>query len=261
MSASAIAMQMTGADFLKLRKKRGTVIWALALAALPLVVFFIVRAAQHSSNPAQHGPAGGEGGYVDGLRIVALFFGPLAAIMIGTDAGAADVTSGVFRDLVVTGRSRLALFATRIPAALALTWLVIAFAYAVLVIGTFAFASGSPDPSASLLLNGLGFSALTTGVICAVAVGFASLTASRAAALTALIGWHLVASPILAGISSLGSSRKLLLSQGLAHFSPVHLGDRSASVSLAASTAVIVLVAWVAAFLALGAWRTRTMDA
>jgi ABC-type transport system involved in multi-copper enzyme maturation permease subunit len=258
---ATIAAQMTGADFLKLRKKRGTVIWALALAALPLVIFFIVRAAQHSSNALKYEPAGGLSGYTDGLRIIALFFGPLAAIMIGTDAGAADVTSGVFRDLIVTGRSRLALFATRVPAALGLTWLVIAVAYALLLIGTFAFASNAPTPSASLLLNGLAFSAMTTGVICVVAVGFASLTGSRAAALTALIGWHLVASPILASISSLGGSRKLLLSEAMSHFSPVHVGDRSGSVSMAGGTALLVLVVWAALFLALGAWRTRTMDA
>ena len=38
--------------------------------------------------------------------------------------------AGVFRDLVVTGRSRLALFASRVPAALALCWLVIGAGYA-----------------------------------------------------------------------------------------------------------------------------------
>ncbi len=42
--------------------------------------------------------------------------------MIGIDAGAGDLSAGVFRDLVVTGRSRLALFASRVPAALALCW-------------------------------------------------------------------------------------------------------------------------------------------
>jgi ABC-type transport system involved in multi-copper enzyme maturation permease subunit len=258
---ATIAAQMMGADFLKLRKKRGTVVWALVLAVLPLLVFFIVRAAQHSSNPLQHGPAGGLSGYIDGLRIVALFFGPLAAIMIGTDAGAADATSGVFRDLVVTGRSRLALFATRVPAALGLTWLVMAAAYLVLLVGTYVFASSGPTPSTSLLLNGVAFTAMTTGVICVVAVGFASATGSRAAALTALIGWHLVASPIIASISSLGSSRELLLSEAMAHYSPVHLGDRSASVTLSGGAAVAVLLGWSVLFLAIGAWRTREMDA
>jgi len=168
--SAAIALRMTGADFLKLRKKPGTVIWALVLALAPLLIYFIVRAAQHASNPAEHGPAGGVGGYVDALRILAAFFGPLAAIMVGVEAGAGDVASGVFRDLVVTGRSRVALFATRVPAALALTWIIAAVGYALLTIGTFAFASGSPTPSAATMFNGLGFTLLSTGVIAAVAV-------------------------------------------------------------------------------------------
>ncbi|HMD56302.1 MAG TPA: hypothetical protein VKG82_02395 [Solirubrobacteraceae bacterium] len=258
--SAAIALRMTGADFLKLRKKPGTVIWALVLALAPLLIYFIVRAAQHASNPAEHGPAGGVGGYVDALRILAAFFGPLAAIMVGVEAGAGDVASGVFRDLVVTGRSRVALFATRVPAALALTWIIAAVGYALLTIGTFAFASGSPTPSAATMFNGLGFTLLSTGVIAAVAVGFAALTASRPAALTVLIGWHLVASPLLGSISSLGSSRKLILDQAINHFSPVHIGDR-ANVVMSQGTAVIVVIGWLLVFLLLGAWRTRTMDA
>ena len=55
---ATVAAQMTSADFLKLRKKRGTVIWALVLAILPLLAFFIVRAVQHSSNAVEHPPAG-----------------------------------------------------------------------------------------------------------------------------------------------------------------------------------------------------------
>ena len=260
MSAAVLA-QMTGADFLKLRKKRGTLIWALVLALAPLLIFFIVRAAQHSSSPLAHPPAGGTEGYVDGVRIIALFFGPLAAILIGVEGGAGDVAAGVFRDLVVTGRSRTALFASRVPAAVALTWLVIGFAYVLLVIGVFAFASGTPTPSTGTLVNGFAFSLLCSGVVCAIAVGFAALTGSRPAALTALIGWQLVASPILSGISSLGSSRKLLLGDALAHFSPVHVGGRAETVTMAQGTAVAVVTVWTLAFVALGAWRTRTMDA
>ena len=40
-----------------------------------------------------------------------------------------------------------------------------------------------------------------------------------------LIGWQLVASRILENIESLGSSRKPILSQAVAHFSPVSLTD------------------------------------
>lgn len=260
MSAATIAAQMTGADFLKLRKKRGMLVWALVVALLPLVAYFAVAALQHSSDPAHHGPAGGVHGFTEGLRLLAFFFGPLAAILIGVEGGAGDSSVGIFRDLVVTGRSRLALFATRAPAALALCWLLVGGSYAVLLIGTFAFASGAPQPSTALILNGLGFALLTTGVMSAVAVGFSALTTSRPTALTALIGWTAVASPILVAISSLGSSRKAVLSDALAHFSPVAI-ERGGSVPMSQGLAIIVIAVWLAAMLGLGAWRTRTMDA
>ena len=53
------------------------------------------------------------------------------------------------------------------------------------------------------------------------------------------------------------------MSQAVAHFSPIHLGEggHGASVSMSGEKAAVVLVAWLVVFLALGAWRTRTMDA
>src|SRR5208283_4805868 len=106
------------------------------------------------------------------------------------------------------------------------------------------------------------FTLFSTGVVCVVAVGFAALTGSRAAALTVLIGWQLVASRILENISSLGSSRKLILSQAIAHFSPVGLSDGGrggrggVTVTMSTATAVIVVLGWIIIFCALGAWRT-----
>ena len=260
---ATIAVQMTRADLLKLRKKRGTLIWALVLALAPLFIYFVVRAGQHSSNPGRYAPAGGNAGYLDAVRLLALFFGPLAAILIGAEGGAQDAAAGVFRDLVVTGRDRAALFTTRVPASLALCWMVVTAGYVLLAVGTYALASGSPTPGTASMLNGYGFSLLSTGIVCAVAVGVASLTTSRPATLTALIGWHLVASPILVGISSLGSIRELILSQAIGHFSPVRIGQgmHGVSVTMSQGTALIELVGWLAVFLALGAWRTRTMDA
>lgn len=264
--SATIAARMVGADFLKLRKKRGTLVWALVLAVAPLVIYFIIKGLQHSSSPAEHSPAGGISGFEDAMPVLAVFFGPLAAIMIGVDAGAGDVAAGVFRDLVVTGRSRLALFASRVPAALGLCWLVVLVAYAVMALGTYTLASGTPTPGAALILNGLLFTLFSTGVVCIVAVGFASLTGSRPAALTVLIGWQLIASHILENIESLGSSRKLILSQAIAHFSPISLGQHHGPrggevVRMSAGVAVAVTLLWIVVFLALGAWRTRTADA
>lgn len=258
---SALALRMVDADLLKLRKRRGTLAWVLVLALAPLLILYVVKVLQHSSTPLQHGPAGGTPGFTDGVRLLCLFFGPLAAVLIGVEAGTADVSAGVWRDLVVTGRSRTALFASRVPAALALCWAVMLIGYGLVLIGTYAFAGGLPTPDAALVLNGLAFTLMATGAVCVVAVGFSSLTTSKPASVTALIGWQLVASPLLANIGSLGSARDALLSQAVVHFSPVHVGDRGAAVSMSQGTALVVLLAWMAVFTALGAWRTRTMDA
>jgi ABC-type transport system involved in multi-copper enzyme maturation permease subunit len=259
---ATIAARMTGADFLRLRRKRGTLIWALVLALAPILIFFIVSAIQHASNPVKYEPAGGVKNFSDGLRVVTLFFGPLAAILIGVEAGTGDASAGVFRDLVVTGRSRVALFASRVPAALALCWAVIIGAFVLLLAGSFIFASNLPTPSGALILNGLGFALLGTGVLCVIAVGLASLTTSKPAAIITMIAWQVVASPLLASISSLGSARKAILSQAIAHFSPVHVGEggHGATVTMSGGLALLVLAVWVSVFLALGAWRTRTMD-
>jgi ABC-type transport system involved in multi-copper enzyme maturation permease subunit len=262
---ATVATQMLGADLLKLRKKRSTLIWALVLAILPVIVFFVVGAIQHSSNPAEHGPAGGSENFHTGLRLLGgLFFGPLVAILIGVEAGTGDVSAGVFRDLVVTGRSRLALFASRLPAALALCWSVILAGYALIVLGTFVFAGNLPTPDGALILNSLAFLLLATGVLCAVSLGFASLVNSKPASIIALIAWQLVAGALIASISSLGSVRDAVLSQALSHFSPLRLDDgggHGALVTMSGTTAAIVVIAWLVVFLGLGAWRTRTMDA
>lgn len=259
---ATIAAQMTGADILKLRKKRGTMIWALVVTLAPLLILYLVKAIEHSSDPAHNSPAGGIEGFSLGVRLLGgFFFGPLAAILVGAEAGAGDTAAGVFRDLVVTGRSRVALFASRVPAALAVIWSIVLVGYAIIMAASFLFSGSLATPSFALVLNGLGFLLLDLGCLCVVAVAFGSLTGSRPATIIALIGWTIVASPLLAGISSLGSARDWVFSQALVHFSPVHLGDRAASVTMAEGTAVLVIVVWLAVFLGLGAWRTRTMDA
>jgi hypothetical protein len=223
----------------------------------------VVTAIQHASDPQKYGPAGGVSNFHDGLRVIALLFGPLAALLIGVEAGTGDASAGVFRDLVVTGRSRVALFASRVPAALAMCFSIMGVAYALLLLGTFVFAGGLPTPEGSLILNGLGFMLLSTGMLCAVSVGFAALTTSKPGAIIALIAWQIVASPILANIESLGSARRGLLSQAVSHYSPIHLpeGGHGATITMSGGVAFLVLVAWLVVFLGLGAWRTRTMDA
>ena len=50
---TAIALRLVAADLLKVRKKLSTMIWSLVLAAGPVLIFLVVRAIQHSSNPIE----------------------------------------------------------------------------------------------------------------------------------------------------------------------------------------------------------------
>jgi ABC-type transport system involved in multi-copper enzyme maturation permease subunit len=252
-------VQMVGADLLKLRKKRGTLIWALVLAVGSQVVFFVVGALQHSSDPLHNAPVGGVNGLRHGLDLLCFFVGPLAAVLIGTEAGAGDSSAGVFRDLVVTGRSRLALFASRVPAALAMTVPLVTLGFAAMCAGIFLFAGSEPLPAVSTLAWCYAFALLANGLLCLVAVGLSSLLNSKPATITALIGWQLVLSPVIIGVSSLGATRELLLDAPLLHVDPVREGHPEIAMSLVA--VLVTVIAWPLVAATLGAWRTRTMDA
>jgi hypothetical protein len=255
-----IARQMIGAEFLKLRKKRSLLAWSLTLAAGSVAVYFAWRGIQHASNPQQYDPAGGLAGYRHALAIIGVFVGPLAAVLIGAEAGAGDSAGGVFRDLVVTGRPRGALFAARVPGALLLCLPVIAAGYGLAVAGTFLLAGGGATPSAGTLLNGLGWAWLVDGTVCVVAVGLASLTNSRPATITSLIGLELVASPVLLQQNSLGSLRRVFLDSSVLHLTPVSMNGAPV-VPESLFVALLVMAIWLLVAAGLGAWRTMNMDA
>lgn len=256
--SAKVAAQMIGADLLKLRKRRGMLAWALLLALFSQVVFFGVRALTQSSD-SSGGPVGGLDGFRHGIDLLCFFAAPLAAVLIGTEAGAGDSAAGVFRDLVVTGRSRLALFATRAPAALLIVLALTTAGFGLVCVATFAFAEGGPTPDASAIVWGWLFALLANGLLCVVAVGLATLLDSKPATITTLIGWQLVLSPILVGVKSLKSVREALLDAPLLHIDPAGAGgDVRIGMSLAAIVATLVL--WPLIATALGAWRARTMD-
>jgi ABC-type transport system involved in multi-copper enzyme maturation permease subunit len=254
-----VARQMIGAEFLKLRKRRGVIAWALVLACGSVLLFTGYRAIRHGSDPLTD-PAGGVHGFMHNLELLGFFMAPLAAIMIGAEAGSSDRANGVFRDLVVTGRSRLSLFLVRVPGALMVTVLVTALAFAIAVAGSFVFAAGTPTPGAAYIGKAAAWVLLANGALCVVATGLASLISSRTATVTALIGWQLVASPLLLQTSSLGKSRYALLDGA---FSQIKPGPRGGEPVIHMSIAAVVLciALWLAVTAALGAWRTVTQDA
>jgi hypothetical protein len=255
-----IARQMFGAELLKLRRNRPLMAFAFLLSVVVVAIFFGYNAIQHASDPTTNQPAGGVEGFDRTVRVLGIFFGALVAALIGTEAGTADLSSGVFRDLVATGRSRLALFSARAPAAIVLT---LAFTLAALGFGTvlsFVFAGGTPTPTASTIIQSALWVMLGNAVVCAMAVGLGSITGSRGVTLTAVIGWQTVASRLLLQTTSLGNVRGGLLDAALGNLAPIPVGVGT-EVSLSAGVAALVAAVWFIGPTVIGAWRTRVRDA
>jgi hypothetical protein len=257
---AAWAPRLVRAEFLKLRKRRGLVVSTLALTILPMLIGYTVLLSIHAANPDKHGPAGGLenlSGSMDILSTLSI----VAAILVGATLGAGDLGSGVFRELVVTGRSRLMLFAARVPAGLALLWPIVGAAFAITATASVVFAGSLEPPPMSLLLESFAWLGLVTGLSLVLALGVSSVFGSRATTIGIVLGWQIVATPVLLEIGALGSFREGLLGAATARLEPASLFEGGVPVPMSVSAAIAVIVAWTVVSLAAGAWRTCTRDA
>lgn len=122
---------MIASRFKELRKRRGLMI-ALVIVNIGIpTIFLVVRLFAHAFAPKSYGPAGGYEIYSNLTAGVMYVFGFIVAATLGCTAGSIDLTEGMFRHLVVTGRSRLALYLARIPAGLAIILPLIAIGFAI----------------------------------------------------------------------------------------------------------------------------------
>lgn len=122
---------MIATRFMELRKRRGLMV-ALALVTVGVpTVFLAGRLLLHAVAPKTYGPAGGYDIYTALTAGVLYTFGFIVAATLGATAGSVDLTDGMFRNLVVTGRSRLALYLARIPAGLAIIGSLVAIGFTV----------------------------------------------------------------------------------------------------------------------------------
>ena len=146
--------RMIRAEFMKQARRRGLMIAAAILTVGAVVAYFAIEEALHLGNPRQYGPAGGTHGLVNADMILG-DLGAIVAILFGASAGSADVTAGVFRNLVTTGRSRAALFLARIPAGVALSMAFTMAGYAVAVASSVLLNGQQHLPPAALIPAGL----------------------------------------------------------------------------------------------------------
>jgi hypothetical protein len=261
-----IVRQMIAAEILKLRRHRGTMATALVLSVG--ITFLYFAAIEFRS----HGGIGGVQALSSGSTLLGIYFGSFTAMLIGTAAGTADLTSGVFRDLVATGRSRTGLFLARVPAAITVALAFNLSGFLLTVAAAFAFRGDAPAPSLGLILQFAGWVVLATTVVTSLTVGVASLTGSRSLTLTAVIGWQTAATTLLYSAHFLGSARQALLLVALSYLRPgaavgTHGQPGSSNalpgfvLPMSTTVAVLVLLAWAVVPAIAGAWRVRTQDA
>jgi len=248
-------LRLIGADALKLGRRYGMLAISLLLTVGTTILAYSVMAVEHATNAAKYGPAGGLHSYQGAIGFLGVMVFVVAAI-VGSTAGSQDIETGVFRDLAATGRSRVALFGSRITGAL--TVLVpIVLLTAALTAGLALLLAGSlAAPTAGAILSGTLALLASATLGCTVAVGLAALIGSRGPVIAMLLAFELAISPLLSSIGFLGVGRQIIPSNALDRIANApHLG-----IPMALGTAVIVLLAWAGAAFAAGAWRTRTQE-
>ena len=254
-------LRMIKAEILKLVTRRGLMAWVLLLTSGAVSIMFTVLAVRHGSDPGKYSPAGGLHNFQNASYFLTSI-GMAAAVLLGTMAGAGDVGGGVFRDLVVTGRSRLSLFGVRSVGALLVFLPLILLALGITAVVATTLSGSLPAPSFTFIIETSGWVLLSTCSMLIIAVGVSSLIGSGAPSITVLLAWQLLVSQLLLQVTFLGHIRDALLLSAQHHFAPAGvLGGRAGYATSSAVVAGLVVVAWVIAALAGGAWRTRTMDA
>ncbi len=122
---------MIATRVMELRKRRGLMVALIVVTIGIPAVFLVIRLLLHAFDPHSYGPAGGYAIYNALIAGVLYVFGFIVAAMLGCTAGSVDLTEGMFRHLVVTGRSRVALYLARIPAGLAIVVPLVAIGFIV----------------------------------------------------------------------------------------------------------------------------------
>lgn len=258
MHTTGTIVPLIRADMLKLWRRRSLMAWTAVLTLGTTAAFDGFDLISHAADPVRYGAAGGLPN-LNHAMLLLTYLGTVAAVLVGTTAGGQDVATGVFRDLASTGTSRVALFAARLPAALAvyLAWFVPAFAVAAAT-AMLAAAPGGAPPVGVLVQYGAGVG-LSTVLDVTLAVGLAAALSSRSITIGILLVWELALSRLAEHVSALGAVRQLMPAAAIDRILPA-LGQPRL-VPMPVTAAVAVLVAWSALAAVAGAFVTLKRDA
>ena len=263
------------AKLLELRKRRTLMIVIVAFTVGLPVIFYGVRLLYHLGDPARYAPAGAPDAFATAGTLMGEF-GFIAAAALGVTAGTADLTEGMFRHLVITGRSRLALYLARIPAGLSILLSLAAAGFAVTCLVT-AFL-GTPDTASAVTVtvgdmvrSGLWLELyLLTGFV--VGLGLGSLMGQRTVPVVLLVVLEIIITPVLADhpLPFFLNGERLVVGVAMDQLKPAALaggttvGPSGGLVHLPPMPTwamITVIAGWIVGWSVIGAWRMATRDA
>jgi len=270
-------MPLIGAKLLELRKRRTLmIVTVLFTVALP-VIFYGIRLAFHLSDPAHYAPAGTPDSFATAVTLMDEF-GFIIAAALGVTAGTADLSDGMFRHLVITGRSRLALYLARIPAGLLILLSLAAagFTLACLATGFLhnPLPAGAVTPSPGAMADAGLWLELDLLIGFTVGLGLGSLMGQRTVPVILLILLEIIVTPALAGhaLPHLVNGERLIVGVAMDQLKPAALaggiavgpggGPRQLNLPPMPGWALAAVIAgWIIGWSALGAWKMSTRDA
>jgi len=236
-------LRLVEADLLKLRRRRGMVAVVAAIVFGAVAIYYGVGVIVD---------AGDAGNFDSAIGVLALL-ASVAGAVIGATAGGADIESGVFRDLVATGRSRTALFFSRVPA----SWALVLGMLAIAVAASAGLSAVIADaPSAGDIARGAATVLVSGALTAAVCVGLAALTGRSGPVMGLALAFQLGVAPLVAQLDVLGDARLAIPAVAIARFD----GAEGLVASLPLLAAIAIVLAWAAAALGAGLWRSRTQE-
>jgi ABC-type transport system involved in multi-copper enzyme maturation permease subunit len=250
------------------------VVTVLFTVALP-VLFYGIRLIYRLSDPTHNGPAG----QPSALKSVASLmgeFGFVVAVALGATAATSELTDGMFRHLVITGRSRIALYLSRIPAGLAILLSLGAAGYAAAALATAYLGAphtaAAPTPSAGALADVGLWLELSLLIGFTVGHGLAALMGQRTVPVILLLVLQIIITPALAdhSIPYFVNVERLFVGVAMDQLQPsllaggTHIGPTGGQFAIPPMPTwamATVILGWIAGWSAIGAWKTITRDA
>lgn len=266
---------LISAKVLELRKRRTLVTVMVAFTIALPVIFYGVRLIYHLADPARYAPAGAPNAFATAGSLMDEF-GFIVAVTLGATAGTTDLTDGMFRHLVITGRSRLALYLARIPAGLSILLSLAAAGFTLACLVTAFLGSPHAAGAASVSAGGMARSGLWLGLDLligfTVGLGLGSLMGQRTVPVILLIVLEIIITPVLADhpLPYFLNGERLVVGVAMDQLKPAalaggtHVGPAPGMLHLPPMPTwamITVIAGWIIGWSVIGAWKMATRDA